>query len=95
MSQSSVLIVAKMTAIAGKGDALYQVLEKCVAPSRAEAGCLHYDLYRSVENAGIFLFHEGWKDTEAVALHNQQPHVKTLLEEATPLLASPPEITQI
>lgn len=61
MSDKPVLIIATMIAHPGKGDALYKVLNQCVAPSRDEPGNMHYDLYRSVENSDQFLFHESWK----------------------------------
>ncbi|CBJ46493.1 antibiotic biosynthesis monooxygenase [Erwinia amylovora] len=95
MSDKPVLIIATMIAHPGKGDALYKVLNQCVAPSRDEPGNMHYDLYRSVENSDQFLFHESWKNASAVEQHEAQPHFKTLLAEAGPLLAKPPVINKI
>ncbi|WP_034914995.1 MULTISPECIES: putative quinol monooxygenase [Erwinia] len=95
MSNKSVLIVAKFTAKPGKADELKKVLNHAVKPSRAEAGCLHYDLYRSVEDGNVFLFHEGWENGAAVENHEQQPHFKTLIEQAEPLLSAPPDVNKI
>ncbi|MBV4366893.1 putative quinol monooxygenase [Erwinia phyllosphaerae] len=88
----NIRIVAKFTARAGKADELKKVLNAGVKPARAEEGCVHYDLYRSVEDGNVFLFHETWKDAAAVAIHGEQPHFKTLMAEAEPLLAQPPEV---
>lgn len=95
MSDKSVLIIATIIAQPGKGDALHQVLSRCVPPSRLEQGNVHYDLYRSVENSDRFLFHETWKNAASVDLHEAQPHFRTLLAEAGPLLAEPPVINKI
>lgn len=95
MTDKSILIVAKFTARPGKADELKKVLNNGVKPARAEAGCLHYDLYRSVEDGNVFLFHETWKNAEAVDIHGAQPHFKTLMADAEPLLAQPPEVHKI
>ncbi|WP_455863711.1 putative quinol monooxygenase [Pantoea agglomerans] len=95
MTDKNILIVAKFTARPGKADELKKVLNNGVKPARAEAGCLHYDLYRSVEDGNVFLFHETWKNAEAVEIHGGQPHFKTLMVDAEPLLAQPPEVHKI
>ncbi|KOC90251.1 putative quinol monooxygenase [Winslowiella iniecta] len=92
MSNNSLMIVAKFVAQPGKADELKKVLSACIAPSRAEAGCVHYDLYRSVEDGNVFLFHETWQDEAAIAEHSEQPHFKKLLAGCENLLKSPPEI---
>ncbi|MCU5775622.1 antibiotic biosynthesis monooxygenase [Erwiniaceae bacterium BAC15a-03b] len=92
MSSKSLMIVAKFVAQPGKADELKKVLNACVAPSRAEAGCIHYDLYRSVEDGNVFLFHETWQDEAAIALHNEQPHFKKLLAGSEGLIKQPPEV---
>lgn len=95
MTEKNVCIVAKFVAIAGKADELKKVLNAGVKPARSEAGCLHYDLYRSVEDGNVFLFHETWKNAAAVDFHGNQPHFKTLMAEAGSLLAQPPEVTKM
>lgn len=95
MTDKNILIVAKFTARAGKADELKKVLNNGVKPARAEEGCLHYDLYRSVEDGNVFLFHETWRDDEAIEIHDNQPHFKTLMADAEPLLAQPPEVHKV
>ncbi len=95
MSDNNILIVAKFVARPGKADALSTVLSACIVPSRAEAGNVHYELYRSVEDASVFLFHETWKNTAAIETHAAQPHFRQLLADSDALLQQPPEIHQI
>lgn len=92
MSGNPIMIVAKFTARAGKSQELQQVLRRGVEPSRSEAGCLHYDLYRSLDDEHVFLFHETWQDQAAIDAHGQQPHFITLMAEAEQLWQQPPEI---
>ncbi|WP_067701646.1 MULTISPECIES: putative quinol monooxygenase [unclassified Erwinia] len=95
MSDKNILVVAKFTAKPGKADELKKVLTHGVKPARAEAGCVHYDLYRSVEDGNVFLFHETWKNEEAVKTHGEQPHFKTLMADAEPLLSTPPAVHRV
>ncbi|QKJ87239.1 Antibiotic biosynthesis monooxygenase [Paramixta manurensis] len=95
MQDKNILVVAKLVAQPGKAEELKRVLSACVAPSRAEDGNLHYDLYRSVEDGNVFLFHERWKNAAAVETHNAQPHFKKLIADSEHLLKQPPEIQQI
>lgn len=90
----SVMIVAKFVASPGKADELKKVLSACIAPSRAEAGCLHYDLYRSTEDGNVFLFHETWQSAEAIAEHEQQEHFKKLVAGCDGLLQRKPEVVK-
>ncbi|AXU95277.1 MAG TPA: antibiotic biosynthesis monooxygenase [Erwinia persicina] len=95
MSDKSIMVVATFAAATGKGNELYDVLNRCVAPSRLEEGNVHYDLYRSVENSDLFLFHETWKSADAIELHESQPHFQALLAGVKDLLAAPPVITKM
>jgi quinol monooxygenase YgiN len=51
-------IVAHITAVAGKADFLRSQLEALIAPTRAEAGCLQYDLHVDTTDPHVFLFFE-------------------------------------
>ncbi|CUU24128.1 Putative monooxygenase [Duffyella gerundensis] len=93
MSDKAIVIVAKFMAQPGKADELKKVLSAGVPGSRAEDGNVHYDLYRSVEDGNVFLFHERWKSQQAVDAHGEQPHFKTLMERSAHLIQQPPEIT--
>jgi len=95
MSDKSIMVVATFAAATGKGNELYDVLNRCVAPSRLEEGNVHYDLYRSVENSDLFLFHETWKSADAIELHESQPHFQALLAGVKDLLAAQPVITKM
>ena len=47
---------------------------------RAEDGCIQYDYHLSLEEADTVVLLEKWRDSEALAAHMQQPHMKTLSE---------------
>lgn len=47
---------------------------------RAEAGCLQYDYYLSIENADEILLMERWSSSEAQQTHLRQPHMAQVRE---------------
>jgi len=67
-------IVATLSAKPGHGAAVKQALSACVAGSRAEAGCLFYDLHVDRSNPERFVFIEGWKDMAAIEHHKTTAH---------------------
>lgn len=83
----SLHVVAVLTAKAGKEQQVEQVLRACVQPSRAEDGCLSYDLNRCIEQAGRFVFVERWASHEAIALHRQMPHYTAMAKALGELLS--------
>ncbi|MDD2159089.1 MULTISPECIES: putative quinol monooxygenase [Pseudomonas] len=83
----SLRVVAVLTAKAGKEQQVEQVLRACVQPSRAEDGCLSYDLNRCIEQAGRFVFVERWASHEAIALHRQMPHYTAMAKALGELLS--------
>ncbi|MEL6767751.1 MAG: putative quinol monooxygenase [Pseudomonadota bacterium] len=64
-----------MTAVAGKETLVRAELEKLVPITRAEAGCLQYDLHVDNENPGFFVFYENWESRELWQTHMNAPHL--------------------
>ena len=75
----AVKIVAILTARAGQAEALRALLDGMIAPSRAEAGNLRYDLWRDASDPARFVLDELYVDAEAVATHRATPHFQAYL----------------
>ena len=71
---SRITVLATVTARAGAETALAEELLSLVAPSRAEAGCLRYDLLQDPAHPEILVFMEDWASLEAHQTHKQTPH---------------------
>ncbi|MEP3200108.1 MAG: putative quinol monooxygenase [Lentilitoribacter sp.] len=69
-------IVAKLTAVAGQEEFLAKQLSTLVAPTRAEKGCIQYDLHQSNEDPAVFLFFELWETRELWQDHMNSAHIK-------------------
>ncbi|MEO5852871.1 MAG: putative quinol monooxygenase [Nocardioides sp.] len=68
-------------------DAIRAALQTLVAATRAEEGCLSYDLYESGAAPGVFITMERWVDQAAMDAHLQMPHVAEAFAAADGALA--------
>ena len=89
---STVHVIARMRAKAGKEEALKVVLTALVAPSRRELGCYKYDLLQSTSDPRDFCFLERWETEQAVNQHAGTEHVKRAGAQLADLVEAPPDI---
>ena len=62
-------------------------LRKMILPTRAEVGCVRYELYQSEEQAAAYHLLETYIDDEALVRHHQSSHFAELLTGLTDKLA--------
>lgn len=80
-----VKIVAVLTAKPGKAGELKALLDGMVAPSRAEAGNLRYDLWQDQTNAERFVLDELYAGNDAIVAHRETAHFKHYLSQINEL----------
>lgn len=68
-------ILAQITAAPGKADLVRAELEKLVPITRAEAGCIRYDLHADNDTPGFFMFYETWESRALWQTHMNAPHL--------------------
>lgn len=93
MANGKVTVVARIKAKPGMEEKVREKLMSLVAPTRAEAGCINYDLHRSLDDTCLFLFYENWASKDDLDKHLEMPYLKAWREEAKDLCAEPTEIT--
>lgn len=74
-------IVASVKAKAEQVDAVAEAVKRVVAPSRAEAGNLQYDLHEAIDAPGTFVFFERWASREALTIHEATAHFQQLVAQ--------------
>ncbi len=72
---SKLTIVADIHVNPDKVDLVRAELDKLIPPTRAEEGCLQYDLHQDNENPAHFLFFENWESRELWQAHMNAPHL--------------------
>jgi quinol monooxygenase YgiN len=75
MSNQQVTIVAKILAKEKKRDFIKSELLKLIAPTRAEEGCINYDLHQDEKNPNLFWFHENWTSRALLEKHLGSAHL--------------------
>lgn len=76
--------IAAVTHIHGlpdRADDLKEHLLSLAAPTRAESGCVTYDLYQSPDAPHEFLRFEIWTSRDALEAHKQAPHLRASFEK--------------
>lgn len=92
---AEVRIVAEFRAAPGKAAALKALLTTLIAPTRAEPGCLQYDLHVDLADDHHLFFIERFVDLAAIESHNAQPYLKALGDQLKPLLSEPAKVTRV
>ena len=77
---SKLTIVANIHAKADKVELVKAELEKLIAITRAEAGCLQYDLHQDNDNPAHFMFYENWETRDLWQTHMGAPHLAAYME---------------
>ena len=72
----------------GREAELEKELRALVAPSRAERGCIAYDLHVSSDQPGLFLLREIWASLKHHQKHWETEHMKRWGERKGALVAS-------
>ena len=85
----TVILAVTWIANEGEADTVAELLQQMVPPSRAEPGCLQYDVHRDDEDPNRFFIYERYVDDAALEAHGASPHFQELVfGEAIPRLAT-------
>lgn len=68
-------IVASIEAKPDKIDLVKAELQKLIAPTLKEAGCIQYDLHQDNQNPALFLFFENWESRKLWQDHMNNTHL--------------------
>ena len=77
---SKFVLFATIKAKPGKADLVKTELAKLIAPSRAEAGCIQYDMTQDNSNPELFMAYEIWETREAWQAHMKTEHLTDLVK---------------
>jgi len=81
-------LIASIHAAEGQADALERALTALIEPTRAEDGCLLYDLHRDLKDPDHFVFYEIWATRDHWLAHGETPHIAAHRRDNGHLVAS-------
>jgi quinol monooxygenase YgiN len=88
VSISRLYVIANVRARPEHIDTVREVLTGYVQPTRAEAGCLVYDLFQNRSDAAHFTFVEEWADEASLDAHSKSAHITAGRERLKGLAAA-------
>jgi quinol monooxygenase YgiN len=88
-------LTAEVTAKPEYIEPLRAALMMLIAPSRAEDGCLQYDLYEDRGQPGHFIFIERWRDAAALAAHAKASHSVAHGPKVKDWVVAPAKLTRL
>jgi quinol monooxygenase YgiN len=92
MPQNSLRVVARIKARPDKVEELREVLAGLVAPTRAEEGCMSYELLQNRADPTDFTFVEEWTSDAALEQHFTTEHMQKATARLDELVAEEPDI---
>lgn len=92
MSDKHVWVVANITAHSEKLDETLEEAQRLIKATRAEPGCISYQLLQDREEPAHLTFVEEWASAEALDAHFMTDHFLAMKARSGELLVSPPDI---
>jgi quinol monooxygenase YgiN len=86
MATDQLYIFARFRAKPGNQEAVEAALRQVVPPTRAEAGCLSLNTFRSTRDPQLFYLHSKWVDEAAFEYHASLRHTVNFIEKVGPLI---------
>ena len=85
MNNEEIFMCARFQARKEKLEELRSRLLQLVEFTSQEKDCLFYNLHVDRNDPTIFYFLEGWKNSAALAFHDQTPYIKAIIQDAPKL----------
>src|SRR5687768_15573124 len=92
MPERSIRVIAHLTAPADRIDEVREALINLIEATRAEDGCIRYELTQNNNDPADFTFVEEWTDDESLDKHLESEHIRDLRSRADELFDAPPDI---
>ncbi|WP_187394947.1 putative quinol monooxygenase [Pigmentiphaga aceris] len=90
MHQVTNLAIAR--AKSGCSDELGELLMTLVTASRAEAGCVAYEVHRANDDGDMWMLYETWESPAHVNKHFQSAHMRDFALASKPLVEGAPDL---
>jgi quinol monooxygenase YgiN len=87
-------VIASIKAKPEHADAVREILLGYIEPTRAEDGCLVYDLLQNLADPTQFTFYEEWSGQAALDAHSRSAHLTAGRQKLAALTERPNEVSK-
>jgi len=84
---ANITVVSRCLCKPGQADKFLKAVRTFLTPTRKEAGCVSYAVYRNTREPEGFIFNEVWKDQDGINFHIGSGHFAEFMGTAGALLA--------
>ena len=95
MTDEPLALVVEFRAAPGRADDLRAALLELTVATRAEDGCLRYDLHVDVVDPDVLVFYEVWASPAAHAAHDATAHVTSFVARIPELTVEAPRMRRL
>ena len=85
---TTVTVIARIEAKSDQIQRVKTALLKLIEPTRAEEGCLQYDLHQDHESPEVFFFYENWTSRPLLQTHMGREHMQNFRTETAEAIGS-------
>jgi len=93
MNDENIVLIARLKVKKDSVEAAKKSALAIIQPSRAETGCINYDFHQLLNDESVFIWHETWKNQEAIDAHGISEHFKEFSEAVKDLTEEPLHLT--
>jgi len=93
MADNELTVLARIRAKQGTETEVLREITSLIAPTRAEEGCINYDLHCSKDDPALFFLYETWRSRRSLDEHLAMPYLQAFLAKAPDLLAEEVDIS--
>jgi quinol monooxygenase YgiN len=87
-------IIARFHARPGRESDVEAAIRAIFVPTRAEPGCIGYQVVRGTRDPALFFIHSRWVDEAAFEHHATLAHTVRFLEAVQPLIDHPLDVAR-
>jgi quinol monooxygenase YgiN len=87
-----VVAIGRVVTDADRRDELVRIGQRIAVASRAEPGCISYQVCQDSESENEFVFVEQWRSDDALREHFGTPHVAEFMAAIRNLIVAPPDV---
>lgn len=90
---NEIVLIARLKVKKGAEEEAKQAALAIVEPSRAEDGCINYDMHQVIDDPTIFVWHETWANKTTLEAHGNSEHFKVFSEKVKDITDEPLQLT--
>ncbi|MDA8306194.1 MAG: putative quinol monooxygenase [Deltaproteobacteria bacterium] len=88
----TIFVVVRYKVKAGQEQKFRELFQPLIEASKADEGCINYDLRQSIDDSTVFVLCEAWENRELLNVHATKPHLKEFRSKVKDLMAEPPQL---